>query len=320
MPNVSGIAALDVLIGLFFLYFVLSIVCSAVNEAIAQALDLRAKNLERGIHNLLADPNRVAEFYDHWRVQALFKPHAPLLGRRPPSYIPSRVFALTILDTFAPPDEGVASDDLIGRAGRALETIPNQQVRGLIADALQDARNDVDRFRASLEKAFDEVMDRAAGWYKRRVQLILFLIAAVLVGLANADSVSIAQRLWKDDALRATVVAKAQSQRNATACTDSQGSSPAERTAQCVDRIEELGLPLGWSAQTSPNNLGGDLGKALGLLVTIFALSLGAPFWFDLLGKVANLRGAGPSEPTTKTPAVVPPQTPPPQTSAPSRP
>jgi len=27
--------------------------------------------------------------------------------------------------------------------------------------------------------------------------------------------------------------------------------------------------------------------------VTAFALALGAPFWFDLLGKVSNLRGAG---------------------------
>ena len=27
--------------------------------------------------------------------------------------------------------------------------------------------------------------------------------------------------------------------------------------------------------------------------MTIAAVSLGAPFWFDLLGKVAHLRGAG---------------------------
>ena len=33
--------------------------------------------------------------------------------------------------------------------------------------------------------------------------------------------------------------------------------------------------------------------RIVGWLVTIAAVSLGAPFWFDLLGKVANLRGAG---------------------------
>ena len=42
--------------------------------------------------------------------------------------MPSRVFALTLLDTFAPPPAGTASDDLIDRASTALEhsTRPEQ--------------------------------------------------------------------------------------------------------------------------------------------------------------------------------------------------
>jgi hypothetical protein len=53
-------ASLDVLIGLFFLFFLLSIVCSAINEGIATALGLRAKTLEQGIRNLLASDAAVA--------------------------------------------------------------------------------------------------------------------------------------------------------------------------------------------------------------------------------------------------------------------
>ena len=34
---------------------------------------------------------------------------------------------------------------------------------------------------------------------------------------------------------------------------------------------------------------------AFGLLLTTLALSLGAPFWFDLLQKVANIRSAAKS-------------------------
>jgi hypothetical protein len=33
--------------------------------------------------------------------------------------------------------------------------------------------------------------------------------------------------------------------------------------------------------------------KLIGVLLTMFALSLGAPFWFDLLNKIVNLRAAG---------------------------
>ncbi len=36
-----------------------------------------------------------------------------------------------------------------------------------------------------------------------------------------------------------------------------------------------------------------------GLLLTTFAISLGAPFWFDLLGKVSNIKGTGKKPLTT---------------------
>src|SRR4051812_25438114 len=51
--NISGNAALDVLIGLFFLYFLLSLVCSSINEGIAAAFRLRSKYLEKGLRKML---------------------------------------------------------------------------------------------------------------------------------------------------------------------------------------------------------------------------------------------------------------------------
>src|SRR5690242_14343026 len=53
VPNISGNAALDVLIGLFFLYFLLSLVCSAINEAIAAVFRLRSQYLEKGLRRVL---------------------------------------------------------------------------------------------------------------------------------------------------------------------------------------------------------------------------------------------------------------------------
>jgi len=320
MPDVTGQTAIDVVIGLAFFYFLLSIVCSSINEGIATALNLRAKELEKGVRNLLADQTKAADFYAHWRVQALFKP-TRFLSRvfkdKRPSYIPSRIFALTVLDTVAPPDK-TGTRDLIARARRVVteeaaktEADRNETVMGLLQDALDEARDDVDKLRGALERSFDEAMERVSGWYKRRVQLILFVIALALVGAINADSFVIAQRLWKDEALRTAVVAQA----NATVadenaeCAKTEDSSdaaeptPADIAAKCLDQVKQLGIPLGWSRATSPS--GWDiLGKVAGLLVTAFAVMLGAPFWFDLLGKVARLRGTGatPTTPTTQTP------------------
>ena len=312
MPNLSGNAALDVLIGLFFMYFVLSIVCSAVNEGIAGIFNLRAKYLERGIRTLFVRDANVRAFYSHWRVRALIKPPGMIFkGPRKPSYLPSRVFALTMLDTFAPPDDVADTHDLLARANRALgpppddadaASRPNEIVRGLLRDALEDSRGDIDKFRTSIERSFDDVMDRASGWYKRRIQIILFALAVVLVAVMNADSWAVGQRLWKDDALRSAVVAQANSvvQNGGAECAKTNaGETRAAAAAKCVSEVNQYGLPLGWTKATSPHSLASGFGKVLGLLVTAFALTLGAPFWFDLLGKVAHVRGSGPPPPET---------------------
>jgi hypothetical protein len=325
MPSINGNAALDVLIGLIFLFFLLSIVCSSANEAIAVVLGLRAKNLEQGIRSLLDGKENADIFYGHPRIQAFVKP-ARFLRPRLPSYIPAHAFALTVLDTFAPPAGG-ADDDLIARAKRAIgaggPAAPHPTIRTLIADALDEARGDIDKFRTSLEHSFDDVMDRVSGWYKRRVQLILFVLAVGLSVAINADSFAIGQRLWKDDALRAATVAQATTivkAGTAQCVKQSQGKGPAETAADCVDQVKALGLPIGWSHATSPHSFAQGLGKVGGLLVTAFALTLGAPFWFDLLGKVANLRGTGPKTPgASDRPAAPPGQAPPPDAPEPAQ-
>ena len=301
MPDLTGVTALDVAIGLFFMYAVLSVVASAINEAIATRLRWRAKDLERGLRKLLGEED-TKTFYEQPRVAALKDPKG-----RPPSYLPPRTFALTLLDTFAPPEQG-QSRDLIADAGRTVATIQNPTVKAIVEDALLDARGDVDRFRETLERSFDDVMNRVSGWYKRRVQLVLFLIGLALVCAANADTFSVGERLWKDDAVRAAVVAEAARGEERTTCPDADAGDddPLDRAAECVDGIQELGLPLGWTKDTIPDESASNepfrfvmswLGKLLGLLITALAISMGAPFWFDLIGRIARLRGSGPAEP-----------------------
>ena len=69
---------------------------------------------------------------------------------------------------------------------------------------------------------------------------------------------------------------------------------------QDLDQLRALGLPIGWKlsdqdqAPPLPANRSAWLIKVLGLLITALAVSLGAPFWFDLLQNVMNLRVSGP--------------------------
>jgi hypothetical protein len=82
MPDLTGLTALDVAIGLFFLYFLLSIVCSTISEMIAGALGWRAANLELAIRHLI-QAERVTAFWSNPRIRALGEPVAPRKGILP---------------------------------------------------------------------------------------------------------------------------------------------------------------------------------------------------------------------------------------------
>ena len=44
---------LDIALGMVFLFVLVSLLCSAVNEMLAQVFRMRSKNLEAGLENLL---------------------------------------------------------------------------------------------------------------------------------------------------------------------------------------------------------------------------------------------------------------------------
>jgi len=134
-------------------------------------------------------------------------------------------------------------------------------------------------------------MARVSGWYRRRVQLFIWIWALTTAILLNADTLQIVDRLWTDKTVRAAVVAQAQAP-GQTAQQD------LEQVADEVGALSSLDVPLGWDfsdggEQDTPGDVIGWLGKIVGLLLTGAALTLGAPFWFDLLGKVARLRSSG---------------------------
>jgi len=54
-----------------------------------------------------------------------------------------------------------------------------------------------------------------------------------------------------------------------------------------------VGAVLGWGKDSLNLTTGGWIQRVLGWLLTMIAVSLGAPFWFDMLNKIINIRNAG---------------------------
>jgi hypothetical protein len=290
-------AALDVAIGLIFLYLVLSLVCSALNETISSLFSWRAKFLRQGVANLL-DPKNVdkgerlmEELYDHPLIDGLVRPVSRWRRKRYPSYIPAQTFVAALLDLDVKSTSAQA-EELIG-------TIRSPHLQESLLRLLKYAGGDVAAFQHGAERWFDDSMERVSGWYRRRVQLMMWILAAAIVVALNVDTVRIAQALWDDKTVRAAVVAQAQT----ASAQEQQAEADVKRIAKDVGTLEELKIPMGWTSEPRPDG-GVDWAvtialKALGLLLTAAALTLGAPFWFDTLSKVARIRSAGAPPPAT---------------------
>lgn len=113
---------LDVAIGVIFIYLLLSLMCSAANEIIEMLLKKRAIDLERGIRELLVpgtdsgSDDVVQKLYNHPLVNGLFagkyedsriaSAKRYVMRTALPSYIPSRTFALALMDLVLPPIAG----------------------------------------------------------------------------------------------------------------------------------------------------------------------------------------------------------------------
>jgi hypothetical protein len=100
-----GSNVLDIAIGLVFVFLLLSLVCSAANEFLELIVKKRAKNLEKGIAELIGDPDKTKAFlkavYDHGLVNSLYLGKYSPGSKDLPSYIPAQNFALAILNVKA---------------------------------------------------------------------------------------------------------------------------------------------------------------------------------------------------------------------------
>jgi hypothetical protein len=295
---------IDIALGMILTYLLLSLVITSAHEFIASLFRRRAKNLAEGIRNLLEDKDMTEAFYAH----PLIKSISDRGGL--PSYIPSRTFAQALLDIVSPANP--AGPRILTDVQNAIndpKIIPSEHVRKTLTVLLEDANHNIRALEENIEIWFNNSMDRVSGWYKRKTQYVLLGLSLLITFGLNVDSIQIYRSLTDDPVLRATLVSQAERithQEPPTAPDDLAGSQEAfETLKQNLSNTQDLGIPIGWKQW--PTSAGSWLLKISGLLLTAFACSLGAPFWFDLLNKIVSVRASGKApEERPKPPKEVP--------------
>lgn len=286
---------LDLAIGVSFIYLLMALVCSTVNETIAGVINSRGKTLEKGILSLLHDPGLKAEFYAHPLIQGIQDENDRL-----PSYIASNKFALALMDTLTGP--AAANDPDALRKGVA--NLENKAARTALTAVLQNPQFKTDQQR--LEAWYEQSMNRVSGWYKRTTQIRVFVLAAGVTLLMNADTLRILDTLWNNPTRSAVLIedAKVLLQKGRPDA-QTQAASPTDNDVIAKQEKQLLGQVAGWQGDWYKDWPGHTTAgfwcwiwyllknRFGGWLITILAVSLGAPFWFDTLSRFMNVRNSG---------------------------
>ncbi len=319
-----GSVVLEVAVGMLFVYLLLSLLCSAAGEYIEAKVNNRAKYLRRGIELLLNETNGggidlASELYKHGLVRPLYR-----TAMKPPSYIPSRTFALALWNMAATLAAGDGQGknsigltmDLAQVRQAVASSVPNAELRTALLTMIDEADGDIARARRNVEEWYEGMMDRVSGWYKRRTTVLMLALGFIVAAAINADTISLARTLARDGALRRSVAAAAE-QRLAVAPVPAAAAAntPEERDKAATERlrtaygdVEALGLPIGWvrdnganafDPRRAPTSVNDWLLKLCGILLTAFAISQGSPFWFDVLNRFMVVRST--VKPTEKS-------------------
>ena len=293
-----GSTTLDVVIGLIFVYLLLAIICTNVNEWIAGVFNLRARNLAGAIRQLLDKQPGAAgaledgnwflqQFYNHPLIVALCEPGK---SKAHPAYISARIFATAVMDIATPQKPGpITFEDL----QTGIDSLPPGEVKKSLLAVIQTAGNDIHQAQVNIQSWYEDTMQRVSGWYKKKTQLWTVIVASLLVLCANADTMQITKALWQDPTLRAQMVEQARHRTEAPQ--NAAGDSPNQNRFKPVTRddVSELGGVVGWSHHETVHGFFPWADRLLGWLLSIVAVSLGAPFWFDLLNKFMRVRNGG---------------------------
>ncbi|AUB34584.1 hypothetical protein COO91_00413 [Nostoc flagelliforme CCNUN1] len=188
------------------------------------------------------------------------------------------------------------------------DDVPDNLIKSLAVIAqrsrikISDLTQEMNQFQNEIETWFDRSMDRASGVYKRNAKGVAILIGISVAIFTNTDTFHLVSRLSQDSAIRSAITQSASQQADFI--------KDPEARRQIEKLLGDTSVPIGWQNINHQFELldvkGSNSEKALlirfwqgfklicGWIVSGFAIAMGAPFWFDILNKLVNVRNAGP--------------------------
>ncbi|MBT1704735.1 hypothetical protein [Chryseosolibacter indicus] len=325
----TGFEILDLVIGMIFIYFLLSLLCVSILEAYARFLRLRSNNLKKWLTDTFNDKKSNTALGE--RIWCNVMVDGLTQDRRGASYLSRNTFVHALLDEIHYGNESVAKEDqeyaevtepydfYTLKSSILQSKLLSTSMKRMLLQFHHESFSNIDSFKLKIATWFDEAMERNSGTYKSRAQNYALVISFVITILLNVDSLKLfsyfyvnkdvatklanaAQHVVQDTALiQRIAILKNDSTRNAALNEPllNSISHDVKILLEQQETLTELNVPIGWNltaaelAKIKKEAGSWFLLKLLGWVVTAIAVSLGAPFWFDTLNKLVNIRSAG---------------------------
>lgn len=312
---------LQIIIALIFIYLISSLVVSELQEQVASLLEFRAKNLRQAIEIFIGKP-MMELLYDKSLLSSFNQYTNPKIRKSAgSSYIEPKVFAESLINevnNLMNKDTKLSKKDLLfdNTGGQEsgviskIKTIENQYpdaVKRLEEIAYTTKLNHdnptLENFRDEIANTFTQIMERTSGVYKRNAKGVSLMFGFLAAALLNIDSFHIISQLYKNPALTQEInqVATTAFEKHESCLNEAKDEQAKKKCAEIAmnesKKLEGLNqpLPIGWNDNGWFNSeqiqaQKGLLQAIIGWFITAIAIAMGAPFWFDLLGKFMNVR------------------------------
>lgn len=283
--------ALEVVIGLIFVYYVLGSIVSLVTQWINEAFDTRGSSLEKHLKRIVGE-KQVGDFVKLPQLQALrpirYKNMFSVFTSATEPKKVEKIPAATLVESYFD-FVGLTANTEVNADGlkNIINALPETETKQAVLKWIDSGVTNVEELRKRTTSYFNGVMEQAAATFRSNARSFVIVLSILLTLLLGTDSIELAKTLWTNASVRALAVAQAQ------AAVQQEGSEA--NIDDLIQQLSELNIVhIGWWQMDTPE---GNLPiylllKALGLGLTAAAVSQGSSFWYDLLKKVVSKGGS----------------------------
>lgn len=313
--------SIDILIGVSVVMLAVSMSVTLITHIVTTLANSRGRHLLRGLTDILQqlDPALRKGIAETISRQALTHPLVSDVSRRLGTVIHREEFTKILLDFAA--DNGPqkleedARDALVGAMQNNGLKDPKATLENIRALAVKLEQSNPElanaarlnlailheagsQFVAKINGWFDQTIDRVSSRFTASTRIITCTVALLMAFAVQLDTIALLNRLWTDPSLRQELVKEARAMET---------TPPNDKPQSQTDAVGKVDAALGttglisrpkweWykasSAIRYPVWPGFTFQKLLGVLLSAALLSLGAPFWYNVLKTSLRLRSS----------------------------